>query len=262
MKMWNIFRGPDREKGPKPLAGEEKALDEILMTQDRARITRAVLEMGRMTYEMLDRSLCVCESDDDEDARSVIERDNEVDRLEMEIDWECLSTMAMRQPIQDDLRFLFAVIKLTTDLERVADESTNIARHLLLHRSILRDMTEDLAEPRSMLTYLLEQLKNVMEAFEKQDLAAARRVFFGDRLIDARYHKLYESFLDGIAESSNDAIRSQAYILALARHMERAGDHIVNIAEYICFMITGERTDSEEDPNKEPELWANPAGRS
>ena len=82
---------------------EEKALDAILMTQDRTRITQEVLEMGRMTRAMLEQSLYVVQSDNDRDAQSVIEQDNEVDRMEMEIDWECLSTMAMRQPIHDDL---------------------------------------------------------------------------------------------------------------------------------------------------------------
>lgn len=254
MKMQNVFGRfwgkPIASSRPKPLIGEEKALDEILMAQDKTRITREVLEMGRMTHEMLARSLYVFESDDDKDARSVIEQDNEVDRQEMKIDWECLSTMAIRQPIHDDLRFLFAVIKLTTDLERVADESTNLARHLLLHRSIVRE-SDDLEEIRSMKDSLLEQLKDVLKAFEKQDLSLARQVFARDRSIDERYNKLYESFLDNISVKDNDGIRRQAYILALARHLERAGDHIANVAEYICFMITGERIASESDPNKD-----------
>lgn len=230
---------------------EEKALDAILMTQDRTRITREVLEMGRKTCAMLEQSLYVVQSDNDRDAQAVIEQDNEVDRMEMEIDWECLSTMAMRQPIHDDLRFLFAVIKLTTDLERIADESTNVARHLLLHRSLLRG-AEDLAELQRIHDCLLRQMEDVMRAFEKQDLPLAQQVFTKDRSIDACYNKLYQSFLDSIAEKSSTTIRREAYILALARHLERAGDHIVNIAEYICFMLTGERTASEADPNKDP----------
>lgn len=250
MSTRNFFGRLWGRSGPPPLVGEEKALDEILMTQDRTRITQSVLDMGRMTYRMLERSLYVAESDDDEDARSVIDQDNEVDRLEMEIDWECLSTMAMRQPIHDDLRFLFAVIKLTTDLERVADESTNVARHLLLHRSLISD-AEDLAEIRAIRDCLLEQLEDVMRAFESRDLCLARKVFARDRSIDDCYNKLYRNFLDAISECGNDETRRQAYILALARHLERAGDHIANVAEYICFMLTGERTASEADPNKD-----------
>lgn len=251
MKRWNIFRRIRGRTGETKVSfGEEKALDEILMTHDKERITRSVLEMGRTTYEMLDRSLSVSESDEDEDAQSVIDQDNDVDRLEMEIDWECLSTMAMRQPIHDDLRYLFAVIKMTTDLERVADESTNVARHLLLHRAIIRD-TDDLAEIRFIRDCILQQLTDALEAFEKQDLSLAQKIFSKDKAIDACYDKLYETFLDKIPANTNDEIRRQAYILALARHLERAGDHIVNIAEYICFMITGERIPSESDPNKD-----------
>lgn len=248
--MRNIFARLMEKSTHQTPADEEKALDEILMTQDRTRITQSVLKMGRMTYKMLEQSLYVAETNNDKDAQAVIDQDNDVDRLEMEIDWECLSTMAMRQPIHKDLRFLFAVIKLTTDLERVADESTNIARHLMLHRSVIQE-TEDLTVICSLRDFLLEQLEDVMKAFEEQNLSLAEKVFTGDRFVDTCYNKLYESFLDTISEKASIAIRRQAYILTLARHLERAGDHIANIAEYIGFMITGERIASEADPNKD-----------
>lgn len=249
--MWNIFGRLIEKSRNQPLAGEEEALDEILMTQDRTRITQGVLEMGRMTHKMLKQSLYVAETNNNEDAQTVIDQDNDVDRLEMVIDWECLSTMAMRQPIHDDLRFLFAVIKLTTDLERIADESANIARHLLLHRSILQE-SGDITIIRSLRDFLLGQLEDVMRAFEEQNLPLAQKVFTRDRFVDNCYHKLYESFLDTISEKASAEIHRQAYILTLARHLERAGDHIANVAEYIGFMITGERITSEvAESNKE-----------
>ena len=228
---------------------QEKVLDEILMVQDRARITKAVLNMGEKTYSMLSQAFSVMESDDDNDALSVIEQDRQVDQMEMEINWECLGTMSMRQPVQDNLRFLFAVIKLTTDLERVGDESTNIARHLLKHRAVFAGI-EDLSKIVAIRDCVLTQLSHTLTAFKNQDLSLAQEVFIQDEAIDSYYDKIYEDFLASVSTCDNKEVRRDAYLLTLARHLERAGDHVVNIAEYICFMLTGERTASDFDPTK------------
>ena len=106
----------DRNRAKNQDRDLEKSLDEILMTQDRLRITQGVLLMGEKTHNMLTRVFSVMEENDDAKARSVIEEDREVDQMEMEINWDCMATIAMRQPVQDNLRFLFAVMKLMTDL--------------------------------------------------------------------------------------------------------------------------------------------------
>ena len=240
----------DRNRAKNQDRDLEKSLDEILMTQDRLRITQGVLLMGEKTHNMLTRVFSVMEENDDAKARSVIEEDREVDQMEMEINWDCMATIAMRQPVQDNLRFLFAVMKLMTDLERVGDESTNIARHLLRQRSCFRDM-DDLAEIVQIRNLVLSQLENILEAFKNEDLSLARAVFTQDEVIDKRYDKLYEAFLNVASTCDSEEMHRQAYNLTLARHLERAGDHIVNIADYICFMLTGKRIASEFDPNKD-----------
>ena len=96
-----------------------------------------------------------------------------------------------------------------------------------------------------------KQLKDVTTAFANKDLSMARYVFTQDEVIDRYYDHLYESFLSNVSASDNEEVRRQAYTLTLARHLERAGDHIINIAEYICFMLTGKRITSDLDPNKD-----------
>ncbi len=242
---------PKRNKTPKsPLQGQEKELNEILMTQDRERITEMVLQMGEKTRDMLSRSISVVETGNEEDARAVLREDANVDRLEMEINWECFSAMAMRQPVQDDLRYVFAIVKLTTDLERVGDESTNIARHLLRYRPYLND-TRELGKVPVMLSLVIRQLEDVLTAIKNNDLLLARKVFVKDEEIDTLYEDLYDDFLNNAPNCPNREFSRKAYILALARHLERAGDHIANVAEYLCFMLTGERIASENDPSKD-----------
>ena len=228
---------------------EEKEFNEILLTQDRERITEKVMRMGKIAREMLEHSLDLVENENESDAYAVIEQDALVDKLEMEINWECLSTMAMRQPVQDDLRYVFAVIKLTTDLERIGDESTNIVRHLLRYRPYWNS-SEDLGEIPAMLSMVMNQLTQALEAMQNGDLLLARQIFVNDREIDNLYDNLYDDFLNNAANCESREFSRKAYILALARHLERVGDHVANIAEYVCFMITGERFTPEADPDK------------
>ena len=247
MSVWNLFR---HKKSPPREGGQERALNEILMTQDRQRITEMVLEMGERACDMLRRSTSIFETGEEEDARSVIAEDAIVDRLEMEINRECFSTTAMRQPVQEDLRFVFAMVKLTTDLERVGDESTNIARHLLRYRPYRSD-PEDLGDVPAILNLAIAQLTDALLALKNGDLFLARKVFAGDAEIDRLYEALYDDFLNNTFNCESREFTRKAHILALARHLERAGDHIANVAEYICYMLTGERIASESDPSKD-----------
>lgn len=247
MSIWNFFR--QKHSSPRE-GGQERALNEILMTQDRERITEMVLEMGNCAHDMLRRSISVIENGEEKDARSVIEKDATVDRLEMEINGECFATAALRQPVQEDLRYVFAMVKLTTDLERVGDESTNIARHLLRYKPYWNSL-KDLGDVPVILNMVLEQLSNALTALKNEDLLLARKVFAGDVEIDRIYEALYDDFLNNTVGCESMEFTRKAYILALARHLERAGDHIANVAEYICFMLTGERIASESDPSKD-----------
>lgn len=229
--------------------GQEKELNDILMTHDRERITEKVTEMGKNARTMLERSLSAITHGDEEAARFVIKEDEAIDRAEMEINWDCFSTMAMRQPVQEDLRFIFATVKLTTDLERIGDESTNIARHLLRYRPYL-NLTELDVVP-VMLNLLLKQMDNMISSIEHNNLPLAKQVFAQDGEIDALYENLYDDFLNTAPNCSSREFTKKAYNLALARHLERVGDHIANVAEYLCFMLTGERIASDCDPTKD-----------
>ncbi|MDR3230739.1 MAG: phosphate signaling complex protein PhoU [Synergistaceae bacterium] len=230
--------------------GQERALNEILMTQDREHVMNLVLEMGTKARDMLARSLSILVSEEEADAHSVIEDDGVVDRLEIAINWECFSIAAMRQPVQDDLRYIFAVVRMTTDLERIGDEATNIARHLLRYRPYW-DRIEDMKEVSVILNLVLEQLDDALTALKTGDFLLARRVFERDDEVDKMYDTLYDDFLNNASACENREFTRKAYVLALARHLERAGDHVTNIAESLCFALTGERITPESDPHKE-----------
>jgi phosphate transport system protein len=214
------------------------------MTQDRERVMNLGLEMGTKAREMLVRSLSILVSEEEEDARSVIEDDSVVDRLDITINWECFSIMAMRQPVQEDLRYIFAVVRMTTDLERIGDEAVNIARHFLRYRPYW-DGPEDLSDVPVLMNLVVEQLENILIALKNGDFLLARRVFDRDDEVDKMYDALYDDFLNNASACESREFTRKAYVLALARHLERAGDHVTNIAESICFALTGERIDSE-----------------
>jgi|SRR5579871_5344109 len=179
--------------------------------------------------------------------RSVIERnstlgeqvkaaDREINRLEVEIDDACRRLLALRQPAASDLRFIATALKIVTDLERVGDLAVNIA-----------DRAQDLNQapplrPFHDLSKLADltqnQLNGALDAFVESDVAKAESVLKGDDLLDALYLKLFNELLGLMMEDSKN-IRRATSLMFVAKHLERAGDHAINVAEMVVYMVRG-----------------------
>ncbi len=179
--------------------------------------------------------------------RSVVERapdvaervkasDMEVNRLEVDIDGACRRLLALRQPAASDLRFITTALKIVTDLERMGDLAVNIAERALdlCQAPPLRPL-HDL----SSLADLSEaQLRKALDAFVERDPAKAEEVMAGDHLLDALYLKLFNELLQLMMEDSR-AIRRATSLMFVAKHLERFGDHAMNVAEMVIYMVRG-----------------------
>ena len=169
-------------------------------------------------------------------ARSVKARDVEVNRLEVDIDGACRRLLALRQPAASDLRFITTALKIVTDLERMGDLAVNIAQRAIdLAQAPALMPLHDLS---SMAELVEGQLKKGLDAFVARDPAKAEEVMKGDDLVDALYLKLFNQLLQLMMEESR-AIRRATALMFTAKHLERFGDHAINVAEMVVYMVRG-----------------------
>ena len=198
---------------------------------------RRSLRMAGLVEDIVQEA---CESALDADqklARRVINRDNEVDAEEVQIEIEAVRLMALYQPVGADLRLLCTILKVNNDLERIADCAVNVAEraeHLdrstvAAHGKLLREM--------GML--VRRMLRGAVQAYSAQDAEAGRRVFLEDDAVDALYGQVIQSVVSD-ASREPDLMAAYLDVLSIAKNLERIADHATNIAEDVVFLSTGE----------------------
>ncbi len=207
-----------------------------------------LLAMGGKVEAALAASVRSITERDSSLADKVKRGDREVNRLEVEIDNACRRLLALRQPAASDLRFITTSLKIVTDLERMGDLAVNIAqRSLDLNRAPAVGPLHDLVT----LADLCEaQLKKALDAFVERDADRAEEVMKGDDILDALYLKIFNGLLGLMMEDAR-TIRRATSIMFTAKHLERFGDHAINLAEMVIYMVRG--TDVRHPMSREPE---------
>src|SRR5262249_3965389 len=184
--------------------------------------------VAHATRSLLERDLDLC--------RDVVRQDDEVDLMELEIDEACHSVLLLRQPTAVDLRFLVAVMKINSDLERIGDSAVNIAQSV-----------EQLNEQPPLKPYIdLPHLSNLvqkmvrdsLDAFVGRDAALAAAVCARDDEVDGLYQQIFRELLTYMIEDPRTVSRA-LHLLLVARNMERIADHATNISEDVIFYVEG-----------------------
>jgi phosphate transport system protein len=195
-----------------------------------------LLGMGGKVEAAIAASVRAITERDADLARRVKASDVEVNRLEVDIDSSCRRLLALRQPAASDLRFITTALKIVTDLERMGDLAVNIAERAIdLAQAPALMPLHDLS---SMADAVEGQLKKALDAFVERDPAKAEEVMKGDDLVDALYLKLFNQLLQLMMEESR-AIRRATALMFTAKHLERFGDHAINLAEMVIYMVRG-----------------------
>lgn len=169
-------------------------------------------------------------------ARSVIERDTEIDELEVEVDDTAIHLLALQQPMARDLRFIAMAMKIGNDLERVGDHAVNIANnvtYLLEHAPLAVP-----PEIEEMVRLSSEMLKDALDAFMRGDSAQARSIGERDDRVDELHESMFRILLTHMMEDPRK-ISAAIDILLVSRNIERIADLATNIAEDVVFMIEG-----------------------
>jgi phosphate transport system protein len=168
-----------------------------------------------------------------EKARRVIANDEEIDRLENQIEEETIQLLALEQPVAIDLRFLVAVLKINNDLERIGDHAVNIAESA--ERLAGKPPFAPAVEIPAMSEMVQGMLRESLDAFIARDAALAKQVIRKDDLLDAKNEGVIRQLLTYMAESPS-LISHCLELISVSKNLERVGDLATNIAEDTIFI--------------------------
>ena len=169
-------------------------------------------------------------------ADEVIRLDLNIDQTEVVIEEECLKVLALHQPVAIDLRFIIAILKINSDLERMGDLAVNIAeRARFLATRERPDIPIDLS---LMAEKTKAMMRKCLDSLMKRDAKLAYEVLAADDEIDAMHREMYATIQDGIRRKP-EQLESLIHLLSCSRHLERIADHATNIAEDVIYMIEG-----------------------
>lgn len=195
-----------------------------------------LLAMGAKVETLIVQSMKALTDRDSALAEKVVAADKDVNRLEVDIDELCRKILALRQPAASDLRLITTALKIVTDLERIGDLAVNIAE-----RSMDLNQAPPLAPyvdtPR-LAELAQRQVRMSLDAFVSGDVAKAEEVLRGDDLLDALFLKIFNELLAYMMEDSRNIRRATA-LMFIAKHLERIGDHALNVAEMVVYMVRG-----------------------
>jgi phosphate transport system protein len=196
-----------------------------------------LLVMGSRVESIIGDSIRALQERDMKLAERTIAADEVVDRMEVELDGLCLQILARRQPVASDLRFITLVLKVVTDLERIADLGVNVCERVqeLNNEPPLKpyvDIPNMGREVQSML-------REVLDAFVAKDAAHARKIIDRDQVVDALYAQVFRELLTFMMESGHNVYRATR-LQSIAKYLERMADHTINLAEMVIFMVDGQ----------------------
>ncbi|MCE5252565.1 phosphate signaling complex protein PhoU [bacterium] len=170
-------------------------------------------------------------------AEKVIAADLNVDRREVDIEEECLKILALYQPVANDLRFIIAVLKINTDLERISDLAVNIAERAAFLVTAKRiQMPFDFTLMSDQVQDMLRKSINALITLNAQD---AYEICADDDIVDAYHREMYVIVQDAIRKNPDD-LDELIHYLGVSRHLERIADQTTNIAENIIYLINGD----------------------
>ena len=222
--------------------------EKYLYASDKERLVNLVKEMAEEALKSVVTAVESLSEADGSKARNVIKRDDIIDELEEKIDQECLYSIAMRQPMREDLRFVYAVTKIITDLERIGDQGVNIAEcslKLLKSEKVKESLyflenKPALKEILSMCSQIEAMFNNLITAFISEDENIAHEVM----TMCSKYHETGDKAVNGLLVYASKKNLSKIIdiftnVLWIVRYLARVGDHMMNVAERVCFIVTG-----------------------
>ena len=193
--------------------------------------------MGREVLARFRKTLKSLESLDVAAARKAVAEDSRTDEQELAVERGCLDLLMAGKPGRVDVNRVLAMIKISTDVERIADVATNIAECVEPLAHLGRgDVPDEIAEMSDIAT---EMLTDALDAFGKKDTVLAGRVRQRDDAMDVLNEEAYRLLLEAVARDP-ERLEFATHYIVVSKSLERIADLCTNIAEHVIFMVTGE----------------------
>ncbi|HKL27075.1 MAG TPA: phosphate signaling complex protein PhoU [Desulfuromonadales bacterium] len=199
-------------------------------------LEKQLLTLSAVVEQSLHHAAKALRAQDVDLARKVIKNDDQINRMEVDLEEECLKILALHQPVAHDLRTIIAILKINNDLERIADLSANICERVL-------DVAEaptvnSPLEIEVMVLKVVEMLEKALDALINADNELAERTLALDEDVDTIHSGNYQLFKDRVRQHPEE-VASQLNYLTISRHLERIADLATNIAEYVIYLNKG-----------------------
>lgn len=209
----------------------------IHLIRDLDSLHRDILAMCTMVEELVHEAVESLSSPSRETARALAERDHEIDKWEVRLEEDCMKSLALHQPVAADLRRIVAVLKISTELERVADLAVHIAE-----RAYGLDGCHELAIPdklKLMANRATDMLHRSIDAYVNLDPTTARVVCQDDDGVDQLNREVIDELQSRMEQNPQEVVGC-LHLFSASRHIERVADHATNIAESVVYLVEGE----------------------
>jgi phosphate transport system protein len=209
----------------------------IHLQRDLEALEQNLLGQSSLVEQMVFRSVQSLRELRVEIAQEVIASEETVNYREVEIEEECLKILALHQPVAVDLRRVATVLKINSDLERIADLAVNISERT--HSLVLHPNFQMPAHLDEMVEAAMAMLRESLDAFVRLDVTAAREVCLRDDVVDELNRQLIADLYDLVQANPAD-IEAAFHFYSASRHVERIADHATNISEDVIYLVDGE----------------------
>jgi phosphate transport system protein len=217
------------------------------LDSDILELKRKMMQLGRMSEDALSRAVWALKNRDIAVAQLIIDEDDAIDELTNQIDNECMNFAVRHQPLGQDLRIIQSMTHMAVDFERVADYGVNISRITIKMDG--EELIKPLIDIPRMIDIISEMISKSLTALDVCDKEFALQVFKLDETVDDIEKQIMrELFLLMMEKPSR--IEQGFMLMNIARALERAGDHVTNVAERIYYIYTGKKTKASD--NKRP----------
>ncbi|MEB5582330.1 phosphate signaling complex protein PhoU [Enterococcus faecium] len=205
-------------------------------------------EMGMMVSSAVHKSVRAYIKHDKILAKEVIENDININNMETRLEKKSFEMIALQQPVTTDLRMIITVMKASSDLERMADHAVSVAKSTIRVKGQTR-ILEIEKEISDMSDYVKKMVDNVLVAYVKTDEKDARTIANMDQRVNDYFNRIYNATIKNMQENPETVISGTDY-LNVASYLERIGDYVTNICEWIVYLATGKITELNTNHNE------------
>jgi len=209
--------------------------------EDLLNLHNQFYEMGMLVSNAIHKSVRAYIDHDKELAQEVIDHDENINNLEVKLEKKSFEMIALQQPVTTDLRSIITVMKASSDLERMGDHAVSIAKSTIRVKGQTRIESIE-KEISDMSDYVKKMVDNVLIAYLKADKEDAIMIAKMDEKVNAYYRKIYYATIEEMQTNPETVVSGTDY-LSVAQYIERIGDYVTNICEWIVYLASGKITE-------------------